>query len=430
MNGLESVKFTADASTKANGSAPLCFVVDDEPGICHFICATLDDLGVETASFGNVSQLFEGLKQRSPDLIFLDVSLERSDAVDAIRGLSELNFGGVIQLISGLDQALLADVRRVGEERSLRMLSPLRKPFGVDAVRAIVGEQRLDNCSPADPSARQPAAQTVTLADALRQNWVEFWYQPKIELRTRRLVGVEALARIRRPDGVVLMPGQFLPQADDAALMALTESAMTTAARDGAAWSEAGFPLQIAVNVPASALLKLPIPAIVREYRSRSGPQQEFMLEVTEDQIIDNLSHAFEVAIQLKIYGIRLSLDDIGHGYSSLARLKALPFAELKIDRSFVAECDRDKANFALCKTVVELAHRFECAAVGEGIERAGELETLRDLGCDQGQGYLIARPMQKDQLVALLRERAGRPFAVDERAPEPTHPGLIPSVA
>ena len=412
-DGLESVKFTTGASMKAQGSRPLCFVVDDEPGICHFICATLDDLGVDAASFGNVAQLFEGLGQRSPDLIFLDVSLERSDAVEAIRGLSERNFGGVIQLISGLDQALLTDIRRVGEERSLRMSAPLRKPFGVDAVRAIVGEQHLDNSSRADPSAHQPVDPSVTLADALRQNWVEFWYQPKIDLKRRRLVGVEALARIRRPDGVVLMPGQFLPQADDAALMALTESAMTTAARDGVALSEAGFHLQIAVNVPASALLKLPIPAIVREYRSRSGPQQDFILEVTEDQIIDNLSHAFEVAIQLKIYGIKLSLDDIGHGYSSLARLKALPFAELKIDRSFVADCDRDKANFALCKTVVELAHRFECAAVGEGIERAAEFETLQNLGCDQGQGFLIARPMQKDQLIALLHDCAGRPFDI-----------------
>jgi EAL domain-containing protein (putative c-di-GMP-specific phosphodiesterase class I)/FixJ family two-component response regulator len=416
MNGLGSVKSTADASTKARGSPPLCFVVDDEPGICHFICAALDDLGVDTASFRNVSQLFEGLRQRSPDLIFLDVSLERSDAVDAIRGLSELNFRGVIQLISGLDHTLLADVRRVGEERSLRMLSPLRKPFGVDAVRAIVGEQRLDNSSRADPSADAPVHESVTLAEALRQNWVEFWYQPKIDLRRRRLLGVEALARIRRPDGVVLMPGQFLPQADDAALMALTESAMTTAARDGAALSKAGFRLQIAVNVPASALLKLPIPAIVREYSSRSAPRQDFILEVTEDQIVDNLSYAFEVAIQLKIYGIKLSLDDIGHGYSSLARLKALPFAELKIDRSFVADCDREKANFALCKTVVELAHRFECTAVGEGIQKAAELETLQNLGCDQGQGYLIARPMPKDQLIALLRERAGRPLDIDDR--------------
>ena len=106
-------------------------------------------------------------------------------------------------------------------------------------------------------------------------------------------------------------------------------------------------------------------------------------------------------------------MDDIGHGYSSLARLKALPFAELKIDRSFVADCDRDKANFALCKTVVELAHRFECAAVGEGIERAAEFETLQNLGCDQGQGFLIARPMQKDQLIALLHDCAGRPFDI-----------------
>jgi EAL domain-containing protein (putative c-di-GMP-specific phosphodiesterase class I)/CheY-like chemotaxis protein len=400
----------------------LCFVVDDEPGICHLICAALDDLGVDAASFRNVSQLFEGLTQRSPDLIFLDVSLERSDAVEAIRGLSERNFGGVIQLISGLDPTLLADVRRVGEERSLRMSAPLRKPFGVDAVRAIVGEQRLDS-GRAGPSADPPVDPTVTLAEALRQNWVEFWYQPKIDLRSRRLLGVEALARIRRPDGVILTPAQFLPQADDAAMMALTESAMTTAARDGAALSEAGFHLQIAVNVPASTLLKLPIPAIVREYGSQSCPRQDFILEVTEDQIIDDLSYAFEVAIQLKIHGIKLSLDDIGHGYSSLARLKALPFAELKIDRSFVADCDRDRANFALCKTVVELAHRFECAAVGEGIERPAEWETLQNLGCDQGQGYLIARAMPKDQLIALLRERAERPLAIDERVPNGAFP-------
>jgi EAL domain-containing protein (putative c-di-GMP-specific phosphodiesterase class I) len=197
--------------------------------------------------------------------------------------------------------------------------------------------------------------------------------------------------------------------------MALTESAMTTAARDGVAFSEAGFRLQIAVNVPASALLKLPIPEIVRECRSQSAPRQDLILEVTEDQIIDNLSHAFEVAVQLKIYGIKLSLDDIGHGYSSLARLKALPFAELKIDRGFVADCDRDGHNFALCKTVIELAHRFECVAVAEGIEREGELETLQNLGCDQGQGYLMARPMPKNQLIALLHERAGRPLAIGD---------------
>jgi CheY-like chemotaxis protein len=211
-DGRQSVKFNAEASVKAQRSPPLCFVVDDEPGICHFICATLDDLGIGSASFGSVSQLFEGLTQRRPDFIFLDVSLERSDAVDALRGLSERNFGGVIQLISGLDHALLADIRRVGEERSLRMLPPLKKPFGVDAVRAIVGEQRLDNSSRADPSAEPPVNPLVTLAEALRQDWVEFWYQPKIDLRRRRLLGVEALARIRRPDGVVLMPGQFLPQ--------------------------------------------------------------------------------------------------------------------------------------------------------------------------------------------------------------------------
>ncbi len=313
-DSLESVKFVADATKKAKGTSPLCFVVDDEPGICHFICATLDDLGIDTETYGDVPRLFEGLSRRKPDLIFLDISLDRSDAVDAIRGLRERNFRGLIQLISGHGPALLDDIKLVGEERSLRMLPGLSKPFSGVAIRKIISEQKLDCVDSPD--------QRIKLADALRQDWVEFWYQPKIDLSGRRLVGVEALARVRRPNGVVLTPGQFLPQADEASLMTLTESAVRAATRDGIAFAEAGFNLQVAVNVPASALLKLPIPALVREYHSESTPRPDLILEVTEDQIIDNLSYAFEVAVQLKIYGIKLSLDDFGDGYSSLARLR------------------------------------------------------------------------------------------------------------
>jgi EAL domain-containing protein (putative c-di-GMP-specific phosphodiesterase class I)/FixJ family two-component response regulator len=408
-DSLESIKFVADATKKAKGTSPLCFVVDDEPGICHFICATLDDLGIDTETFGDVPRLVEGLSRRNPDLIFLDISLDRSDAVDAIRGLRARNFRGLVQLISGHGQALLDDIKLVGEERSLRMLPGLSKPFSGGAIRKIISEQKLDAVESAD--------QRINLADALRQGWVEFWYQPKIDLRGQRLVGVEALARVHCPNGAVLAPGQFLPQADEASLMTLTEGAVSAAMRDGISFAEAGFSLQVAVNVPASALLKLPIPAIVREYHSESTPRPDLVLEVTEDQIIDNLSYAFEVATQLKIYGIKLSLDDFGHGYSSLARLKALPFAELKIDRSFVADCDSDKANFALCTTIIDLAHRFDGVAVAEGIESAPELLALQRMGCDQGQGYLFARPMPKDLFLTLLRSRAGFGTATDARA-------------
>ena len=399
-DSLEAVKFVAEATKRAKGDSPLCFVVDDEPGICLFISATLDDLGVSSETFGDVAHLFEGLSRCKPDLIFLDVSLDRSDAVDAIRGLRERDFRGAIQLISGHDQALLEDIKLVGEERSLRMLPVLSKPFSGLAIRKIIAEQKLDSVESAD--------QRIKLADALRQNWVEFWYQPKIDLREQRLVGVEALARVRRPNGIILTPGQFLPQADEASLLTLTEGALRAATRDGLAFAEAGFNLQVAVNVPASALLKLQIPAIVRESCSQSTPRPDLILEVTEDQIIDNLSYAFEVATQLKIYGVKLSLDDFGHGYSSLARLKALPFAELKIDRSFVAECDSDKANSALCTTIIDLAHRFDSVAVAEGIESGAELLALQRMGCDQGQGYLFARPMPKDLFLTLLRSRAG----------------------
>jgi EAL domain-containing protein (putative c-di-GMP-specific phosphodiesterase class I) len=124
---------------------------------------------------------------------------------------------------------------------------------------------------------------------------------------------------------------------------------------------------------------------------------------VTEDQVIRDIATAHEIATQLRIYNIALAIDDFGRGYSSLARLKELPFAELKLDQSFVGDCGIDPTNAALCSMAVELAHRFGSLAVAEGIEKQSDLVAIAGAGCDIGQGFIFAHAMPKEFLLARL---------------------------
>jgi EAL domain-containing protein (putative c-di-GMP-specific phosphodiesterase class I) len=196
------------------------------------------------------------------------------------------------------------------------------------------------------------------------------------------------------------------------------------ALRAGIEYNEAGFNLRLAVNAPVSALMQLRVPAIVREYHRVRDDWPGLILEVTEDEILDDPRFVQEIAIQLKLYGVLLSIDDFGHAYSSLARIKSLPVAELKIDSSFASNCAVDLRNAALCQTVVDLAHRFGCLACAEGIETMEELRTLHAMGCDYGQGFLLAAPMPKSQLIQALQQRARQPRGI----PRPEAPVLPPS--
>jgi EAL domain-containing protein (putative c-di-GMP-specific phosphodiesterase class I) len=266
--------------------------------------------------------------------------------------------------------------------------------------------QSLQNFFGSKPVEPEPSDGKVTLGYILRQNWFEQWYQPKIDLRQKRLVGAEALARARRPDGSLLPPAAFLPGAAEDDMLALTERVILTAMRDFEECAEHGATLKLSVNVPASAFVKLPIARMLREERPAAANWPGLIFEVTENEVMRDLKIAQEVADELRALHCSLALDDFGAGYSSLARLRQLPFSELKIDRSYVTDCHVDKVNAGLCETIVELAKRFDLKTVAEGIEKSHESHKLQGIGCDIGQGFLFARPMEKDRFVGLIARR------------------------
>jgi EAL domain-containing protein (putative c-di-GMP-specific phosphodiesterase class I) len=280
------------------------------------------------------------------------------------------------------------------------MLQSLHKLFGVKADEP------------------EPANGKLTLGDVLRLDLFELWYQPKIDLRAKRLVGAEALVRARRRDGSLISPGAFLPGAAEADMLALTERVILTALRDFEDCAAQGAALKLSVNVPASAFVKLPIAQMLREERPNAGNWPGLILEVTEDEVMHDLKIANEVADELRALNCSLALDDFGAGYSSLARLRQLPFSELKIDRSYVTDCHVDKVNAGLCETIVELAKRFDLKTVAEGIETPHESHKLQGIGCDIGQGYLFAKPMPKETFVTLLgRRMVGPPKRAEKRS-------------
>jgi len=252
----------------------------------------------------------------------------------------------------------------------------------------------------------------VDIHQALREHWLEMWYQPKIDLRRKCLAGAEALARINHPTLGVLLPQSFLAGVDDDSLARLTEHALLATLRDWSTFNDAGFNLKLAINVPVSTLLRLPIPTLVKENRPQDTRWPGLVVEVTEDQIVRDMALAQEIAKQLKISGVSVAIDDFGGGYSSLASLKDLPFAELKIDHSFVKNCAVEGTNGAICQTAIDLAHRFGSVAVAEGIENVADLQALQVMRCDFGQGVLLAPPMPLQRFIALLNQRNNRPNA------------------
>jgi len=199
----------ADTSGPAARRGSLAYIIDDESSIRQFISLILQGNGIDTIEFIDGPSFRESTGTPMPELVFLNVNLEAQDAVTSLEALNKSGFTGAVQLMSNRGSAVLETVRQAGEQMRIHMLPVLKKPFETSAVQKIMTQLKLGH-------GQAPSDIKVNLAEALAQNWVEFWYQPKIDLRRKQLVGAEAFARVCHPDHGVLSPGTFMPGADEA----------------------------------------------------------------------------------------------------------------------------------------------------------------------------------------------------------------------
>ena len=193
----------------------------------------------------------------------------------------------------------------------------------------------------------------------------------------------------------------------ESTVIKLAEMSLANALKAGLAFSKLGIQLRITVNMPAAVLAKLPVEDIVKAHRPGGEKWAGLIVDLPEEEIITDLALAKDLSKKLERCNARLAIDEFGRGYSALARLDALPFAELKLGRAFVAECGSDRVNAPMCKQAIDLAHNFGSTAVAMGIEKAGDAVALVSMGCDYGQGFLLGQPMPEERFVSLLRQRA-----------------------
>jgi EAL domain-containing protein (putative c-di-GMP-specific phosphodiesterase class I) len=248
------------------------------------------------------------------------------------------------------------------------------------------------------------------LRRALEQRELVLYYQPQIDLQSGEVVGVEALLRWQHPQRGMIAPGDFIPLAEESGLIVpIGAWIIDEVCQQAAAWERDGLPpLRVAVNVSARQLTQEQFAAHVAAALERSGLNPARLdLEITESMMMhDQQAHRAQLE-QVHALGVQVSIDDFGTGYSSLAYLQQFPVDCLKIDQSFVRTLDAEPAAAAdptaLVQTIVTLARNFRLRVIAEGIETPRQRDFLRQIGCDEGQGYLFGRPLPAADLAELL---------------------------
>lgn len=277
-----------------------------------------------------------------------------------------------------------------------------------------------------DPAAR--SSSQIGLNTALLCGWIEFWYQPKIDLSKRQMTGAEVFARARHPARGILQPAAFMSGADPDSLATLTEQALLSALETSNKLARAGINLPITINVPVTLLGKYPFSKLVQRHRPDIEKWAGLIFDIPEQQIFSESSLIAAVIEKLRPHGIKFAADDFGRSLSSmisvdnfftpanepledvlkaLEKLGSLGVVEMKLDRSFVTDSNTDRRSASICKAMIDLAHALGTKVVGIGVEKSTDLETLVQMGCDIGQGFVFGQPMTQDEFVRLLRGRA-----------------------
>lgn len=246
------------------------------------------------------------------------------------------------------------------------------------------------------------------VAPEMKEGEFFLMYQPKLDLRTGRVFGVEALLRWRHPLHGVLEPDEFIPLAEKAGIIAQLDTwAIEESCRQASLWQRRGeFSGSVAVNVSALDLPQARLVDSVRDALARHGVDPaRLILEITESHALTDMDLTLKALGSLGGMGVRVALDDFGTGYSSLARLRDLPVSEIKLDRCFIRNLDRCDRDVAIVTAIIGIAKALGATVVGEGVETARQLAALSGLGCHAVQGYLIGRPMPPGELVRSVVE-------------------------
>ncbi|WP_016782165.1 EAL domain-containing protein [Pseudomonas fragi] len=349
------------------------------------------------------------------DIAVCDLQMEGVDGLAFLRRAGQSGQIGAVLLSS----ALSADLRRAAQQvialLGLQLLGDVGKPLPAKELQALLDKYRGSCIRATSPDAVVRPACEDEVRQALALQQLQAWYQPKFNLRSGEVCGVEVLCRWMHPSKGVLPPALFIPVLErcglmDELLFAQLDQALSLQEQARIQ----GYPLNMAFNLQTSQLANSQLTYTLKGILARHGtPGSRLTFELTENGLLQAPAASLENLVRLRMMGCRLSLDDFGAGFSSLQRLCQLPFNEIKLDGEFVRNLEHEPRCAAVIASTLALGNSLGMAVVVEGIETLDQLQRLLAMGCVEGQGYWFARPMSGQGLLHWLQQRETNPVAV-----------------
>lgn len=384
-------------------------VLDDDQFMLQLIAHMLENVGctsVSTSDNGyDVLKLVDS-PRTCPELIFLDLNLPGMDGMEFVRHLVEHSYKGSLVLMSGEDDQLLRASTKLVHTHNIPVIESLHKPITVNMLASV-----LDSAFPPRQIDVAANGNGRRIADELRialdNDQLINYYQPIVSFANGEVMGVEVLVRWHKSTDEIVSPYKFLGVAEAFGLIQeMAQVVLQKSLGQLKSWQNSGLSLQLAVNLSEYNIEALDFADTVAELAADAGVvPQNITLEVAEGWLpMNDLRVPLETLTRLHLKRFRLTLDEFGTGYSTLAQLRDLPFDEIKIDRNFVSQIATDNQAKARYAADMAMARKLNLKVAAVGVENANEWHFLRRTGCDYAQGGFIASPMPAADLPAWIR--------------------------
>lgn len=346
-------------------------------------------------------------KAQRIDISFVDLNMPGMDGIELVRHLAKADHPTSIILTSALGSALLLSVETMSKAYGVNLLGTFEKPATPEVLQELIAKYQPPH-ERADKTSK--AFRVFTVEDILRglqENQFIPFFQPKVELTTGKVVGLEAFVRWRHPQQGLISPPAFIPLLEASGHMeALTWAVIEKSAAACRAWHDQGHVLSVSINLSSTALAEPGLADKILEHIADLGIETQYItFEITELIAMNDAPVCLENLARLRMKGFGLAVDDYGTGHANMQQLLRIPFLDLKIDRSFVAGAAQNAELSIALSSSLELARKLGRNSVAVGVETREDWDLLCKLGCTYAQGYYIAKPMEQEAVLAWIEE-------------------------
>ncbi len=385
-------------------------VLDDDKFMLEFVSHLFLELGVSevlVAEDGKAGLFILSTQSDAVDLLICDIEMPGMDGIEFLRNIADQKYSGKIVLFSGIDADLLKAIERLAVVRGLNVIGTLAKPVMIGSLAAILEKLSLPIHKTVDSSTLRQIFDVEEIQQALTADQITIFFQPKISAASRRVTSVECLARWHHARYGYVSPDNFISIIEQNGLINdFTRNILKKSVQQLDLWLQQGLDLKISVNVSMENLDRLNLPEIYQEAVQNSNvPIDRVILEITEGNLGKDFAQSLDILTRIRLKGFGLSIDDFGTGYASMETLKYMPCTELKIDRIFAHNATEDLATRVILESSIKLGKAFGLNVVVEGIETQADCELVAELGCDEIQGYFIAKPMLANEFTQWLSD-------------------------